>query len=75
VSHTLVLLAVSLLPFVFKLAGPVYLAGALALGTAYLWCAIRFSLELTPVRARRLFLASILYLPLLLALMVWDKVK
>jgi len=75
ISHTLALLAVSLAPFVFKLAGPVYLAGALALGAGYLWCAIRFSRELTLARARWLFLASIIYLPLLLALMVWDKAK
>jgi protoheme IX farnesyltransferase len=75
VSHTLALLAISLSPFVFKLAGPVYLVGALALGAGYLWCAIQFLRQLTLARARRLFLASILYLPLLLALMVWDKVK
>lgn len=82
VSHTLALLVVSLSPFVFKLAGPVYLAGALALGAGYLWRAIQFSrqlrsreAELTLTQARLLFLASILYLPLLLALMVWDKVK
>ena len=75
VSHTLALLAVSLSPFIFKLAGPVYLAGALALGAGYLWCAIQFSRQLTLARARLLFLASILYLPLLLALMVWDKVN
>ena len=82
VSHTLALLAVSLAPFVFKLAGPVYLAGALVLGAGYLGCAIQFSRqlrshkpELSLVRARWLFLASILYLPLLLALMVWDKVR
>jgi protoheme IX farnesyltransferase len=75
VNHTLALLAVSLLPFVFKLAGPVYLAGALLLGAGYLWCAFQFSRQLTLARARWLFLASILYLPLLLGLMVWDKVK
>ncbi|MGD0745567.1 MAG: heme o synthase [Verrucomicrobiota bacterium] len=82
VSHALALLAVSLLPFVFKLEGPVYLAGALALGAGYLWRAIQFWRQLrsreaepTSARARLLFLASILYLPLLLALMVWDKVK
>jgi len=75
VSHTLALLAVSLSPFLFKLAGPVYLAGALVLGAGYLCCAIRFSRRRTLGRARLLFLASILYLPLLLALMVWDKVK
>jgi protoheme IX farnesyltransferase len=82
VSHTLALLVVSLSPFVFKMAGPVYLAGALVLGAGYLWCAIRFSrqlrfarAELTRVRARQLFLASIIYLPLLLTAMVLDKVK
>ena len=74
-SHTLALLMVSLCPFVFKMAGPVYLAGALVLGAGFLWCAIQFSRQLTLARARQLFLASILYLPLLLAVMVWDKVK
>jgi len=82
VSHTLALLVVSLSPFVFKMAGPVYLTGALVLGAGYLWCAIQFSrqlrfarAELTRVRARQLFLASIIYLPLLLTTMVLDKVK
>ena len=75
VSHTLALLAVSLAPFLFNVAGPLYLAGAMVCGAGYLWCALRFARELTLARARRLFLASILYLPLLLALMVWDKVK
>ncbi|MDD5139897.1 MAG: heme o synthase [Verrucomicrobiales bacterium] len=75
VSNTLALLAVSLFPFVFRMAGTTYLAGALIFGTGFLWCAIRFSRQLTLARARQLFFASIIYLPLLLALMVWDKVK
>ena len=75
VSNTLALLAVSLFPFVFKMAGPAYLAGAIVLGAGFLWCAIQFSRHLTLTRARQLFFASIIYLPLLLALMVWDKVK
>jgi heme o synthase len=75
VSNTLALLAVSLFPFVFKMAGPAYLAGAIILGAGFLWCAIQFSRHLTLTRARQLFFASIIYLPLLLALMVWDKVK
>lgn len=74
-SHTLALLFASLCPFAFKVAGPVYLAGALVLGAAFLWCAVQFSRQLTLARARLLFLASILYLPLLLAVMVLDKVK
>lgn len=75
VSNTLALLAVSLCPFVFRMAGTTYLIGALILGAGFLWCAIQFSRCLTLARARQLFLASILYLPLLLALMVWDKLK
>jgi heme o synthase len=75
VSHALALLTASLAPFALKMAGPVYLAAALVLGAGFLWCAIQFSRQLTPARARQLFLASIIYLPLLLAAMVWDKVK
>jgi heme o synthase len=72
-SHTLGLLPVSLCPFVFRMAGPVYLAGALVLGLAFLWCAFQFSRQLTVPRARQLFFASIIYLPSLLGLMVLDK--
>jgi protoheme IX farnesyltransferase len=75
VSHTLGLLPVSLCPFLFHLTGLVYLAGALALGLLFLWFAIQFSRDLTINRARQLFYASILYLPLLLAVMVLDKIE
>ena len=74
VSNTLALLAVSLFPFVFRMAGTIYLVGAIVLGAGFLWSAIQFSRQLTRPRARQLFFASIIYLPLLLALMVWDKV-
>jgi len=75
VLHTLGLLPISLCPFVLKLAGPVYLIGALILGLAFIVFAIRFSRALTLSRARLLFYFSILYLPLLLTVMVLDKVK
>jgi len=74
VSHTLALVGVSLCPFLFRLAGPIYLAGALILGGVFLWMAIDFSRKLNLSRARWLFYASILYLPLLLGAMVIDKV-
>ena len=73
--HTLGLLPVSLSPFLFGLVGPVYLAGALVLGLGFTGCALMFSLRRTHVRAKGLFYASILYLPLLLGLMVFDKMK
>jgi protoheme IX farnesyltransferase len=75
VSHTLALLAVSLLPFQFKMAGPFYLAGALLLGAAYCGCAWNFSRRLTMRSAKQLFFSSIVYLPVLLTLLVLDKVK
>jgi protoheme IX farnesyltransferase len=75
VSHTLGLLTVSLSPFVIQLAGAVYLCGALILGITFVIFALRFSHQLTRPSARLVFFASILYLPLLLGLMVFDKVK
>lgn len=73
VAQTLVLLPVSVCPFVLRLAGPIYLAGALILGLAFLWYALQFARHLTVPRARQLFYVSIAYLPLLLGVMVLDK--
>lgn len=75
VSHTLGLLPISLCPFLFHITGLVYLVGALVLGLAFLWFAIQFARHMTIPRARQLFFVSILYLPLLLVMMVLDKVK
>lgn len=75
VSHTLGLLPISLCPFLFHLAGPVYLVGAILLGGAYLWFAIQFARRLDVPSAKKLFIASILYLPLVLIVLVLDKVK
>ena len=75
VSHTLALLLVGLCPFLFHLAGPVYLAGSLLLGVGYLACAIRFARRLDLKSARLLFISSIIYLPLILICMVVDKLK
>ncbi|HXJ58115.1 MAG TPA: heme o synthase [Verrucomicrobiae bacterium] len=75
VSHTMGLLIVSLTPFLLHLTGVVYVCGALLLGAIFLVCAAQFSRQLTAGRARQLFFASILYLPLLLGLMVLDKLK
>lgn len=69
------LFAASLCPFYFQLAGTTYLVAAMLLGAGFVWFAWKFSRQLTVVRARQLFLASIIYLPLLLTALVWDKVK
>jgi len=75
VCYTLGLLPVSLCPFLFHLTGNIYLFGAFALGLVFIWFAIQFARELTVGRARQLFYVSIIYLPLMLVLMVLDKVK
>ncbi|MHC1769789.1 MAG: heme o synthase [Verrucomicrobiia bacterium] len=75
VASALGLLPVSLCPFVLQIAGPWYCLGALVLGGAFLALAVRFSFQLTREHARRLFYASILYLPVLLGLLVLDKVR
>ena len=75
VCHTLGLLPVSLCPFLFHLAGPIYFVSALLLSGTFLGFAIQFSSKLTPRYARQLFYVSILYLPALLGLMVFDKVR
>lgn len=75
VSHTLGLLTVSLAPVALGVVGGVYLITAVLLGAGFLVLAIRFARRLDRVAARALFLASIIYLPALLAVMVWDKAR
>jgi protoheme IX farnesyltransferase len=56
-------------PFLLGLAGPAYAAGALVLGVAQFIVAVNFARHRSLANARFLFYGSILYLPLLLALM------
>jgi protoheme IX farnesyltransferase len=73
VAGCLALLAVGLLPTLVGLAGPLYFFGALGLGAMFLACGLAQAVAPSAVAARRLLLASVLYLPLLLALMALDK--
>lgn len=73
ISYTLLLVPVSLLPVVTGLAGSVYLVGATILGLAFLYFSARAALVRTSWQARRLLLASVLYLPALFALMVLNR--
>ncbi len=75
IRHTLVLLIFSLMPFTFGLAGRWYLAAAVCMGAGFLYCGIQFARERSSGNARRLFFASIIYLPLLLGVLVGDKRK
>lgn len=63
---------VSLLPTLIGLAGPRYLVTAIVLGAIVLWLAFEFAATRTHVAARRLFFATIIYLPLLWGVLVAD---
>lgn len=73
VVYTVLLLPVSLLPTVLGMSGKVYLYGAIILGLAFLYSSLRAALSKSRQEARRLLLASVIYLPLLFILMVLDK--
>jgi heme o synthase len=70
---TLALFAVALVPAIRGQSGIVYSAGALVLGGVFLCYGARFAFQMSSVSARRLLFASVLYLPLLLAFLAWDK--
>ena len=72
-SGCLALLAVSLLPTLIGLAGGVYFAGALVLGAGFVALGVQQAMAPSTLRARRVLLASLLYLPVLLALLAFDK--
>ena len=67
------LLPVSLAPTAIGMSGDVYLSGALVLGLAYAWLTLTFARSRSMQDARRVFFASIIYLPLLWILMIADK--
>jgi protoheme IX farnesyltransferase len=72
VIYCLTLIPVSLIPAALGTAGWVYVGGALVLGIAFLTCAVQFLQMRSLARARRVMRASLLYLPLLLALLLLD---
>jgi protoheme IX farnesyltransferase len=72
VWYSIVLVAVSLLPFAWRTAGVLYLAVALLLGALFLRLAWRLRRETTPARAGALFHFSLLYLALLFVAMAID---
>ncbi len=74
ILYSLALLTVSLLTTVLELTGALYFFGALTLGIGLLALGVGVAISKTGVRAKRLFLASVLYLPILLVLMIVDKV-
>ena len=72
VIFTVLLFPVSLAPFFIGLAGWVYLVGAAILGIWFLYSSIKAARAKSNSEARKLLLFSVLYLPLIFALMVFN---
>lgn len=70
---TVILFGLSVVPVTSGLTGTVYLVGALVLGSVFLWFGFEAALFRTTTAARHVLMASVVYLPLLLFLMVIDK--
>ncbi len=73
ILYTVALVVVSLLTTFMGLTGAVYLVGATTLGLGFLVLGLALARTRTGLSARRLFLGSVIYLPILLLLMVADK--
>ena len=75
--YSIALIPVSMLPFFVRMSGAVYLAGAVILGVSFLYFGLRLtqsrfqpSVGVSKRLARQLLQASVIYLPLLFALMM-----
>jgi heme o synthase len=75
VANTLALLLVSLTPRAAGMAGTAYLVGAVVLGLAFTAVAFHAAALRSAPAARRLFIASIVYLASLCALLIADRVR
>jgi heme o synthase len=63
--YSLILIPISLVPKFLSMTGNLYLAGAIALGLLFLYAGVRVSFDRTRQQARRVLLASVVYLPVL----------
>lgn len=70
--YTLILIAVSLLPFTTTMSGWPYLLSACALGGIYLYYAVRIYVDYSDILAQRAFRYSIIYLAALFAALLLD---
>jgi heme o synthase len=70
--YTVILTAVTLLPFVSRMSGAIYLGAALALDAVFLWYAVRIYFAYSDQLAQRTFRYSIVYLSALFAALLLD---
>ena len=74
VAATLALVPASIAPTLLGITGPWYFGGALVASLALLAVAVGTSRDMSEAAARRLFLASLVYHPVLLGFMLFDTV-
>ena len=70
---SLLLIPVSMAPSFLSMTGNIYLAGALLMGLFFLYAAIKLTRNRTIPGARSVLRASVVYLPLLYGLMLFDR--
>jgi len=70
--YTILLVVVSVLPFIIGMSGPIYLIGALGLGLRFLWWAHKLYFSEKPVVAMQTFRFSIVYLMVLFVFLLLD---
>jgi len=70
--YTVILTAVTLMPFVTRMSGAIYLAAACALDAVFLWYATRIYVAYSDLLAQRTFRYSIFYLTALFAALLVD---
>ncbi|MDH4380938.1 MAG: heme o synthase [Gammaproteobacteria bacterium] len=70
--YTILLIAVTLLPFATYMCGPIYLAGAMALNAVFLYYAVRMQFDDSDALAYATFKYSIVYLTLLFVVLFID---
>ncbi len=70
--YTLILFAVTLLPFATRMSGPLYLLGAVVLGLGFLYWSIVMLIGKDPKAAMQTFRYSIIYLMALFMVMLAD---
>jgi protoheme IX farnesyltransferase len=73
VLYASTLIPISLFPVLLGMSGKIYLVGSLLLGCWFLYTGVRVAFDRTNVRARRVLLASVIYLPLIYGLMIFDR--
>ncbi|MEI8133826.1 MAG: heme o synthase [bacterium] len=72
--YLIALVPISLFPTRLGLTGNIYFIGALILGLGFLTSAVLVAVRRTNASAKQMLFASIIYLPILLLLMVIDKI-